>query len=168
MIKITKVLKDYKNKKAMINTTIHRIEHLKTLLKKNNLHLLEYYSKHYLKLGIHTYSISSPVENEVFGNIDKNTMTKKLIQEWIKEDCMRIYPLQIEVEQIEMALQALTKSEYYIIECKYFDNMTWIEIEMSYNSTFNTTITDMALIKKQQEAIHKLHNILNKFYINIH
>ena len=167
MIKITKVLKDYKNKKAMINTTIHRIEHLKTLLKKNNLHLLEYYSKHYLKLGIHTYSISSPVENEVFGNIDKNTMTKKLIQEWIKEDCMRIYPLQIEVEQIEMALQALTKSEYYIIECKYFDNMTWIEIEMSYNSTYNTNLTDMAIRAKSNDAIRKLTNITKTYYEKI-
>ena len=94
-------------------------------------------------------------------------MTKKLIQEWIKEDSMRIYPLQIEVEQIEMALQALTKSEYYIIECKYFDNMTWIEIEMSYNSTYNTNLTDMAIRAKSNDAIRKLTNITKTYYEKI-
>jgi DNA-directed RNA polymerase specialized sigma subunit len=93
-------------------------------------------------------------------------MTKKLIQEWIKEDQMRVYPLQIEVEQIEMALQALTKSEYFILECKYFDSMTWIEIEMSYNNTYNTNITEIRLKQISSNALQKINNILSNFYIN--
>ena len=55
---------------------------------------------------------------------------------WIKEDLSRIYPLQIEKEQIDGALNTLTKQQKYIIECKYFENMIWRDIEKNLNDKF--------------------------------
>ena len=167
-MKITKVLREYKEKKALVETTIARINHLKQLLKKSNLEELEYYAKTYLNLGVQKSNLNiSPVENEIFGKLHNNNLTRQLVQEWISEDRIKIIGVQIELEQVGMALTALTRFEKFIIECKYFDRMQWKEIELSVDETFGIQRTDEGLGKKHDEALRKLIKILKPFYEKI-
>lgn len=117
-----------------------------------------------MKLCVQSGGVSSPVEKEVFRKITEHDLTRSLISEWIREDRIKIYPLQIEIEQITMALSALTKHEKFIIECRYFNKMQWMDTEMSFNEMFGLQRTDEGLGKKHDEALRKLHKILKPFY----
>lgn len=60
----------------------------------------------------------------------------ELLREWIKDDKSRIYPYQIEKEQIDAAMGALNRQQKLIIECTYFEDMFWREIEIPFNNRF--------------------------------
>jgi hypothetical protein len=163
-LKLTTALKEYRFKKAEVESTVARINHLKHLIKTRNIEELYYYTKNHMKLAVQTSGNSSPVECEVFGTITERELTIKLIQEWIREDRIKIYPLQIELEQLTIALTSLTKHERFIVECRYFDRKQWMETEMSFSENFGVNLTEEALQKKLDEAMRKLNLILKPFY----
>lgn len=159
---IQKKLKQYKEKKARVETTMARIEAYQVLMCDPALGSYGYYT--YMKeLGMpRGTGGGSMVEDE----IDQRELTKELIGEWIKEDRSRIAFIEIEVNQIDLALSGLTSWEEYVIRCKHFDNMFWANIEISFNAQFpqKHDITQDRIRQINKEALGKLEAILTPFY----
>ena len=80
-MKLTTALKEYRFKKAEVESTVARINHLKHLIKTRNIEDLYYYAKNHMKLAVQTSGNSSPVECEIFGSITERELTIKLIQQ---------------------------------------------------------------------------------------
>lgn len=91
---------------------------------------------------------------------------KEMFNQWIKEDYSKIYPYQIEKEQIDIALGALTMQQRFIIECKYINNMYWRDIEIVFNERFKERnyITVSGLRKMAPGALRLLADILKPYY----
>lgn len=87
-------------------------------------------------------------------------------EEILNDDKSRIYPYQIEKEQIDAALGALTKQQRFIIECKYFEDMFWRDIEINFNEKFRgqNYITVEGIRKMNRQAIELLAMILEPYY----
>ena len=159
---IESALKDYKRKKSIIETTLLRIENFKEAIKDPD-SFRGVFRDTSKTLGMpRSDGRGSYIEREV---IDKEEAVE-LLKEWIEDDSSRIYPYQLEIEQIDTALEALTKPQKYIIECKYFEDMFWREIEISFNDRFRTSnfITSEGIRKLNRQALDLLVNILEPYY----
>lgn len=159
-------LKDFERKKATVETALARIEMYKKAIENPRLYT-NIHRDSQLELG----SIkgkggkpSSSVESEVIKNESDEMMVVENLREWIKEDISRIHPIQAEVEQVDVALNALTEQQRYIIKCKYFNKMFWKDIENEYNKTFKEYITERSLKNKNRESLEELCEILKPYY----
>lgn len=161
--KVEASLRNYKTNISKIETTLLRIETYKEALDNPDLHdgLFLGKSKEPGMPRSNNFFTSS-VEDEVLTLEEQN----KILKQWIKDDKSRIYPLQIEVEHVKMALAALSDSERYIIECKYFENMFWRDIEVKYNDKYRTKnyITYEGLKRVNKDILENLCNILSPYY----
>lgn len=159
---IERGLRDYKRKKSVIETTLLRIEAFKEAIEDPE-SFRAIMPSPTMSLGMPKGSGgSSSVEIAV---TDKEKAIE-LLQEWIRDDKSRIYPYQIEIEQIDAALLALTKQERYIIECKYFEGMFWRDIEINLNDKFRQQnyITVEGIRKINKQALELLARILEPYY----
>lgn len=161
-MKIETWLKQYKTNKSFVETTEARIEQYKYAIAHPEVWYKDF-SLSSATLGMPGRpkgSKSSPVEVYVV----EKTLDENIIKEWIKEDESRVFAKKMELQQIDMALLALTKQEKYIIELKYFEGMFWKDIEISYQEHFTQYITEIRLKQIRKEAIVKLEQILFPFY----
>ena len=161
-------LKDYKEKSSVIETTLSRIKTYQKALEN---------PKSYTMINFNTQGDmgeikgkggvpSSPVEQEVVRKEQDQDSVIETLKEWIEDDKSRIYPLQVEREQIDGALNALTSQQRHIIECKYFDNMMWRDIERSLNDEFRQQnfITESGIKKINSKSIELITEILERYY----
>lgn len=158
------MLKTFKEKKATIQITLERIEVYKRALNNPEEHggLFLGSSR---DPGMPTgkgYKPTSEVEYQVLSREQQ----AELLKEWIWDEHSRIYPLQIEVEQLTGALNALTEQQRFIIESKYFENMYWRDIEMSYNDQYRKKnyITFEGLKNINRKSLELLAKILTPYY----
>lgn len=151
-------------KKTIVETTIARIDQYKNAINYPELWENEFVqeSKELGMPGAPLRDTSSPVERI----ITKKELTVEILKEWIRQDESRIFMYKLEIEQLEKALEVLTSQEKYIIECKYFNNMFWRDIELSINNNIRQTnyVTQGRLKQINKEAIDKLRIILEPFY----
>lgn len=161
---IEEALKTYKEKRATVKVTLERIE-----VYKNAINNPEEHNGIFLgtnrEPGMPTgkgYKPTSIVEYEVLEWEEQ----VEILKEWIREEHSRIYPLQIELEQITGALNALTEQERFIIECKYFENMFWRDIEVHFNDKYRQQnyITFEGLKNINRKALNLMGKILQPFY----
>lgn len=161
---IEDALRDYKRKKSVIETTRERIKVFKRALEhpEENWEVYLWPSIDITMPRKQGGYKESTVEHAALEGEKKY----RRLKEWIKDDKSRIYPLEIEVKQLEGALNALTEQQRYIIECKYFEDMFWKEIEISYNNTFSQQnyISQEGLRKVNREALELLSEILEPYY----
>ena len=162
---IQKMLKSYKEKKAVVDATHARIAAWERILLDPNIEFYGYklYNR---EIGMPSaHSATSQVEREAFANNENDDVTKELLEEWIKEDRSRIAPIEIEVEQVEHALKALTEQERYIINLKYFEGLFWANIEISFNKQYpnKQDVTEERLRQMHKEAKSKLEYVLNPY-----
>lgn len=156
-------LRDYKRKKSIIETTLIRIETFKKAMEDPD-------SFWGVFLGTPREpgmprgdgGGSSSTEREI---IDKEEAVQ-LLRSWIEDDKSRIYPYQVEVEQIDAALGALTKQQKFIVESKYFERMFWNDIEINFNTKYRQKnyITVSGLKKMNTEALELLAEVLKPYY----
>lgn len=157
-------LKDYKKKKSVVETTLERIEVFKKAINKPD-EFRGLFLGSNKELGMPTGK-GGRIDSEV----ERITLTKEqgreLIKIWTEDDKSRIYPYQIELEQIDGAMKALNSQERYIIECKYFECMFWGDIEISFNDKFRQRnyITVSGIRKMNVEALELLIKILEPYY----
>lgn len=159
---IENALRGYKRKESIIETTLLRIEAFKKAIE--NPESFEYVilnSSRELGMPRGT-SGGSSVEIA----IEDKEKSIELLREWIKDDKSRIYPYQIEMEQLDGALGALNAQERFIIECKYFEGMFWRDIEIAFNDKFRQKnyITESGLKKMNTEVLELLVEILGPYY----
>lgn len=157
-------MKEYKFKKSKIDAIKIRIEGYEFALNNPE----EF-------IGVCLYKINEPGMPRAKNNFKHSPVERfvndkeeaiEIIKEWIEEDKSRLYPLELEINQIDAALNSLTSCQRYIVECKYFDNMQWRDIEISFNNNFKqrNDLTVEALRKINNEAKDKLFDILRPFY----
>lgn len=162
---IKKRLREFKKKKAAVDSTLARIETYKQFLQNENIELYTYVNCPD-NFGMPKAPFSrggSMVESAIF----EKELDRELVQEWIKEDESRIFLLKLEVEQIEIAMKSLTAEQRFVIECKYFEGWIWRTIESAFNERFQKSreyISDRGLKFKNNEAIDILQEILTPFY----
>lgn len=162
---IEDALRDYKRKKSVIDTTRERIKVFQNALEHPEDHWGIFLGSSWA-IGIprgEGYGGTSAVEFSVLTEEEE----RELLKQWISDEQSRIYPLEVEVRQIEGALSALTKQQRFIIECKYFEEMFWRDIEISFNNTFRQQnyITYEGLKKINKEAVEVLAGILEPYYM---
>lgn len=161
-------LRVYKNITSTIETTRARIEiYRQSILNPDEFD--EIYIGTNIEMGMPKGkggTPSSPVEAIIKNTEANREEITETIKEWIKEDNSRIYPLQIEAEQIKGALAALTKQQQFIIDCKYYEKMIWRDIENSFNKEFNQKqyVTTEGLRKLNKKSLEKLVEILSRYY----
>ncbi len=161
---IEKILKSYKEKKAYVEATEARIEGWKNAIQHPEMWYKDYIPQG-RELGMPGRphgSPPAPIENYVVGK----QLTVDMIKEWIAQDQSRIFTIKIEIEQIEKALEGLTRQERCVIELKYFENMFWRDIEINFNNLYRQKnyITDIRLKQINREALNKLFKILQPYY----
>ena len=159
---IEDALRDYKRKQSVVETTLARIENYKEAINNPD-------SFTHIFLGSSPEpgmprgtGVGSSVEM-VLKNKEKAIET---LREWIKDDYSRIYPYQIELEQLTGALNALNKQQMFIIECKYFEGMFWREIEKGFNDKFREQnyITGEGVRKINRQTLELLGKIVEPYY----
>lgn len=161
-IEIEKILREFKLKKATVETTNARIQAYTDAINNPELIASWSYSLGSRELGMPGAPLrntSSTVEKEICDN----ELTIEIIKEWIKEDKSRISRYSLQVEIIEMALKALTEQEKYIIGLKYFERMNWDNIELNFNNQFKqkNDITSGQTRKINDHAIEYILEIVN-------
>lgn len=163
MLDISKILKEYKFKKSCVETTMARIEQYTYAINNPDLWESELLpeGREIGMPGAPLRNTSSPIERF----IARKELTIDMLKDWIRDDESRIFMYKLEVEQIEKALEALTPQEKYIIELKYFSNMTWKEIEYNVNDKFKNYISQERIRKINKESVDKLKVILEPFYM---
>jgi len=161
---IETALRDYKRKKSVIETTLLRIEQFKEALNDPD-------SFSSVFIGTNKEPGMPRGNGGIGGSTVEMSVGDKeeaveLLKEWINDDKSRIYPYQIEKEQIDAALGALTRQQRYIVECKYFEDMFWRDIEISFNDKFRQKnyITYEQLKKLNKDSLDLLTNILKPYY----
>ena len=160
-IQLEKILREYKVKKSIVDTTNARMQAYTDAI--NNPELIKSWTyeisgKELGMPGSPTRNTSSPVEREVCEKI----LNIDLIKEWIAEDKSRIYRYNLQINIIESSLKALTEQEKFIVEKKYFERMSWSNIELNFNKEFKqkNDITCGQARTKNDEAIKNLLEIL--------
>lgn len=155
-------LKLYKKHKAEITTASQRIIVWQDALKSGELWLFENSVSKVLGMP-HATTTTSPTEQIA----SHREMTAEMVQDWIDEDKSRIRYKTVEIEQIDEALRALTKEQQTVIESKYFEVMTWRNIEIAFNerhSVGRVYITDEMLRKINKAALEVLWEILGPLF----
>ncbi|AWZ48308.1 hypothetical protein C3495_05500 [Clostridiaceae bacterium 14S0207] len=163
---IEKILKEYKTKKAYVDTTLARIEQYKYAIA----HPEEWYKDYVPKSsplgmpGRPKGSYVGSVSEEYM--IDKE-LNKHIIEEWIREDQSRIFFKKLEIEQIDKAINGcLNEQEKLVIKLKYLEGMYWKDVEFNYNSEFRQRnyVTYETLKKNNRNILKRLTDILEPFY----
>jgi len=155
-------LKLYRQHKAEVETTLKRIEVWKEMLDKGELEYFEDVPEKILGMP-RSNTVTSPVENIAV----RNEVTREMVEQWIKDDESRIFYKKLEVEQIETAINALTGQQRTVIESKYFEGMTWRNIEILFNDKFSRSrifVTEEGLQKINNASLYTLWAILGPLY----
>lgn len=160
---IENALRNYKRKKSVVETALSRIGAYKQAL-ENPDDFITVYLTSSREPGMPRGNNAQHSITEAM-TISKDQAIRKL-QEWTREEQSKIYPLQLEIEQIDGALNALSYQERYIVESKYFEGMFWREIEIGFNKKFRQAnyITYEGLKKMNKESLQELARILEPFY----
>lgn len=165
---VESALKDYKRKKSLVETSKERISAWNYAL--NNFDVVEDVfanSKPDDCWILGSNRSSYPTNNSfVESELIKRESNIELLQKFIREEESRMFLLNLEVSQIEKALGSLNTQEVFIVECKYFENMTWINTEKNFNEKFidDGYITVAGLRKINSNSILKIVDILSPFY----
>lgn len=160
--KIETALREYRSKKSVIETTSARVEAYKNMIK--DAEEVEVVLTPQVEPGMPKSQNHGGSQQEYI--ILKGDAAVRQLQEWIKEENSRIYPLQLEIEQIEGALGALNRQERFVIECKYFERMIWRDIEFLVNDKFRQQnyVTYDILKRENKKALETIHLITKPFY----
>ncbi len=158
---LEKILREYKTKKSIVDTTNSRIQAYQDAINNPELISSWSYSLNTRELGMPgspTRNTSSAVESEVCAQI----LTIDLIKEWIAEDKSRIYRYNLQINIIEGALKALTEQERYIVKLKYFEKMSWNNIELNFNKEYKqkNDITSVQVRRINEQAIENILEII--------
>ena len=169
LLDIQDILRQYKKKRAFVNTTKARIELWEKILDDPDITKYRFYICNKETGMPKAHNNSSPTENEAMMNEQNDTLSRQLVKEWLEEDKSKVMFPEAEVKQLEEAMESLTEPEKFIIDCKYFRNWFWRQIEYSYNEKFRqeNRIIEDTLRKMNKTALDKLEEILNPFYNKI-
>jgi hypothetical protein len=159
---IEKALKNYKKKKSIVDTIELRIEAYERMLEESQEESFTVSFPSEIGMPRSPGYGGSPTERTAIAM----ECNREDIKEIIKNDKSRLFWPKLEIDQIEKSLEALTTWEKFIIECKYFDGMSWRNIEISFNKQFpqKNDITEGRIRQINSEATDKIVEILNPFY----
>jgi hypothetical protein len=159
---IEKALKNYKKRKSIVETIEIRIEAYERMLVDFDDDCFQITEPHEPGMPLSHNQSGSPTEKAVM----LMEVDREGVKEIIKADKSRLFWPKLEIEQIDKALEGLTTWERYIIGVKYFDGMSWRNIETSFNKQFpqKNDLTEIRLKQMNGEALNKLREILTPFY----
>jgi len=167
------VLKNYKKNKSVVEMAQARIDAWEAAIMNPEM-ILEVFSddkSNSCWIGGGGYTKHSVVENEVMKKITRcedESMKKEkyveILKEYIKREKSKAFMPKLEISQVESMLSSLTNQERYVVECKYFENMSWGEIEIKINEKYRQKnyITTSGIRKINFMAIDKLIEVLEQ------
>lgn len=159
---IEDALRDYKRKKSIVETTLARIHNYENAISNPDAFTAIFLGSSIEPGMPRGSSTSSSVEIAV----TEKEKSIEILRQWIKDDKSRIYPYQVELEQIDCTLNALNRQERFIIECKYFENMFWRDIEIAFNDKFRQQnyITVSGIRKMNTEVLYTISQTLKPYF----
>ena len=159
---IESALKNYKKRRSIVETIEIRIEAYERMLADFDDDCFEISEPQELGMPRSPNRSGSPTERAIM----LMECSREEVKEIIKADKSRLFWPKLEIEQIDKALEGLTPWERYIVGIKYFDGLSWRNIEISFNKQFpqKNDITEERLGQINREAVNKLIEILKPFY----
>lgn len=100
--------------------------------------------------------ISSPVENQVI----YQEMNERQVREMIRREKSKLSVLEQEVRKLDIAFECLSSAEMFLLECRYFLNLSWHDIENNFNQEFHTEVTEKRLKNRITSIKKKLLDII--------
>lgn len=161
---LEKRLRLYKQHKAEVETTKQRISVWEDLLKEGDLSVFEYHASKLLGMP------RARAVNGIDTIIANQEVTSEMVRDWIEDDKSRIKYKEVEAAQIESAIKGLTLEQSTVIDLKYFNGLTWRNIEILFNEKYNKNriyITDEMLRKMNREALWVLWEVLGPLYARL-
>ncbi len=156
---INHMLKNYMNNKAKIATLSERIDVWNRALEENE-NIFTNVSESTFGMPKSKNRIYSPVESQAL----RNELNHRQAEELIKIAKSERIALEIEVRKLEVAFSTLSPKDVFLVECKYYENMDWHDIEISYNKNFNKDLTQKRLQNKLSNIKKKILGIIRTNY----
>lgn len=124
MIIVVEVLRNYNELQSQIEILESRISYIENLLQLDDLSELQYFEHKYYKKPL----IPRPTETRAI-NLSKNqTVTRNELKKDKDKIKSILFDKEYQVKEINIALKRLIDVQKYIIECKYFERMTYNQI----------------------------------------
>lgn len=152
---INTMLKSYIKNKAKIATIAERINVWEKALDEG-VNIFMKVPESTLGMPRAKNKINSPIEDIVLNE----EMNEKQVKEMIKIEKNKKTALEYEVRKLDIAFSILNEKDMFLIECKYFENMDWVDIENSYNNTFKKVLTVKGLKNKMTNIKLKILKII--------
>jgi|GEM_PF-3286104 len=157
---ISEKLKNYKDNEEYIKTAVDRINLWTIALNsKDKDKLTELFdSSEAIDLGMPRAEgkISSPIESAM----QRHEITREMVNVWITREQSKLNGIRIEVNQLKRAFEKLKEDDMFILECKCFDNLKWIDTQISYENKFKICIDESVLRKRLVRIKEKIRNLL--------
>lgn len=156
---INRMLKNYINNKAKIATLSERINIWNKALEENE-NIFTNTPESTFGMPRAKNRLYSPVESEAI----RNELNRKQAEELIKIAKSEKNLLEMEIRKLDIAFNILSPKEMFLIECKYYENLDWCDIEISYNKNFNKELTQKRLQNKLSNIKTKLLGVIKTNY----
>ncbi|MDO4282362.1 MAG: hypothetical protein Q4D02_01885 [Clostridia bacterium] len=150
---INDMLKNYMKNKAKVSTIKERINNW-----ENNKDILDFVDVPEYNLGMPRAKnkISNPIENQVI----YKEMNKKQVEELIEIEKSKLFSLEREVKKLENAFSILSDKEMFLIECRYFENRSWENVEYNFNRKFKMKSTKKRLQNQIADIKKKILDVI--------
>lgn len=161
-----KILYMYTDIKADIKNIKDSIKYYEQLLQQSDLSELDYFKKIEF-IGIKYIStIFSIVEKEVTRKETAHKLNAQIIRELKAKAETELLQKQNQIDNIDNAIECLSKEDIYIIKCKYLHRMTYKCITINYNTQFRYALTEQSIKLRAKNSIKKMKNIINPVYFS--
>lgn len=117
---INEMLKNYVNNKAKISSIKERLQMWTNALESDDLMFIDV-PESIIGMPRAKYpTIKSPIERE----LEYKEMDKEKIKEMINSEKSRLFLLERQIRKLDIAFSVLPERDMFLIECKYFENLT--------------------------------------------
>lgn len=98
----------------------------------------------------------SPVEYDMISSFNREEQLE-MLNKWIYEEKSKLNYIQRQIQTVEVALKSLTYEQQLVIELRFFERMSWADVEINFNANY----------KKCYKAERTLVNICDKALDNL-
>jgi hypothetical protein len=133
------------------------IEYFNQLLMLDDLSNYEYY-KDLNNMDIIKYKspIFSPVEKELMKKESIHKLNKNIIKCMIEDSKFKLLAKERQLKIIYNSIEILSKEDKFIIECRFFEKMKYIDIQKNYQNKFKIYLDIQTFIRRLNKSIKEM------------
>lgn len=159
---LSKILHSYKDIKNDIKIIIDEIKYYDELLQNSDLSELEYY-KPSEYIGIkYIYMVYSEVEKSVLHREKVHNLNYEIIKQLKSKSKTKLLEYQNKIINIDNSINSLSYENKYLIEKKFLENFTYIQIAEMYSKKFKYYLSEQTIKKRVKKSLKIIDTKINK------